>query len=200
MDTNAFLSTGHIALWILLAGLFLPRLTLFLAMLMNQYPVNALPDLLNFVFWLIFPRFLMAFYIYTDIGVNNIWFWAYIATGIAGMFGEGGLRPAPDRPPNHRQPRWAHHDYRGGRRSVARQLASVPAELAWFCPGNGLGFRGEDQTGAITQRKSPIPTGVERGSPRAFLRKRESGLRLSTRDRRIARELLEDEGREQSPH
>jgi hypothetical protein len=90
MDVNAFLSTGHIALWILLAGLFLPRLTLFIAMLMNQYPVNALPDLLNFVFWLIFPRFLMAFYVYTDIGLNNVWFWAYIATGIAGLLGEGG--------------------------------------------------------------------------------------------------------------
>jgi hypothetical protein len=90
MDANAFLSTGHIALWVLVAGLFLPRLTLFLAMLANQYPVNALPDLLNFVFWLFFPRFLMAFYIYTDMGVGNVWFWAYIATGIAGMLGEGG--------------------------------------------------------------------------------------------------------------
>ncbi len=33
MDTTAFLSTGHIALWILLLGLILPRLTLFLAWL-----------------------------------------------------------------------------------------------------------------------------------------------------------------------
>jgi len=90
MDGNAFLSTGHLALWLLLAGLFLPRLTLFVAWLLNGYPVNTLPDLLNFVFWLFFPRFLIAFYIYTDIGLNNIWFWAYIATGIAGLVGEGG--------------------------------------------------------------------------------------------------------------
>ncbi len=90
MATNAFLSTGHIALWLLVAGLFLPRLTLFVAWLGMAYPANTLPDLLNFALWLFFPRFLMAFYIFTDIGINNVWFWAYIVTGIAGFFGESG--------------------------------------------------------------------------------------------------------------
>jgi hypothetical protein len=90
MDTNAFLSTGHIALWLLVAGLFLPRLALFVAWLGTGYPANTLPDLLNFALWLFFPRFLMAFYIYTDMGANNVWFWAYIVTGIAGFFGETG--------------------------------------------------------------------------------------------------------------
>jgi hypothetical protein len=91
MDANAFLSTGHMALWFLVAGLFLPRLTLFAAWLgMGVYPANPLPDLLNFALWLLFPRFLIAFYIYTDMGPNNVWFWAYIATGIAGFFGETG--------------------------------------------------------------------------------------------------------------
>ena len=90
MDTNAFLATGHIALWLLLAGLFLPRLALFIAWLGNGYPANTLPDLLNFALWLFFPRFLMAFYIYSDIGTHNLWFWAYIALGIAGLFGETG--------------------------------------------------------------------------------------------------------------
>jgi len=91
MDANAFLSTGHMALWFLAAGLFLPRLTLFAAWLgMGGYPANPLPDLLNFALWLFFPRFLMAFYIYIDMGANNVWFWAYIATGIAGVLGESG--------------------------------------------------------------------------------------------------------------
>jgi hypothetical protein len=90
MDMNAFLSTGHMTLLFLLAGLILPRLTLFVAWLMGSYPANTLPDLLNFVCWLFLPRFLLAFYVYTDMGMNNIWFWAYIATGIAGLFGEGG--------------------------------------------------------------------------------------------------------------
>jgi hypothetical protein len=91
MDGYPFLATGHIALWLLLAGLFLPRLALFLAWLGSGYPVNTLPDLLNFALWLFFPRFLMAFYIYTDIGPDNLWFWAYVATGIAGLVGESGF-------------------------------------------------------------------------------------------------------------
>jgi len=90
MDANTFLATGHIALWFLLLGLFLPRLTLFIAWLETGIPANTLPDLVNFALWLFFPRFLIAFYIYTDMGTNNIWFWAYIATGIAGLFGETG--------------------------------------------------------------------------------------------------------------
>ena len=91
MDTNAFLATGHIALWLLIVGLFFPRLSLFIAWLgVGAYPANTLPDLLNFVLWLFVPRFLMAFYIYTDIGMNNLWFWAYIITGIIGFFGETG--------------------------------------------------------------------------------------------------------------
>ena len=90
MEANPFLATGHLPLLLLLAGLLLPRFTLFVAWLLNAYPVDPLPDLLNFVMWLFLPRFLIAFYIYTDIGVNNLWFWAYIATGIAGFFGETG--------------------------------------------------------------------------------------------------------------
>jgi hypothetical protein len=91
MDPNTLLATGHIALWLLISGLLFPRLALFVAWLgTGTYPPNALPDLLNFVLWLFVPRFLMAFYIYTDIGVSNLWFWAYILTGIAGSLGEGG--------------------------------------------------------------------------------------------------------------
>ena len=91
MDTTNLLATGHIAMWILLLGLFLPRLTLLIAWLeTGMYPPNPLPDLVNFVLWLLFPRFLMAYYIYIDIGTNNIWFWSYIITGIAGFVGESG--------------------------------------------------------------------------------------------------------------
>jgi hypothetical protein len=91
MDPNTLLATGPIALWLLITGLVFPRLALFIAWLgAGTYPPNPLPDLLNFFLWLFVPRFLMAFYIYTDIGVNNLWFWAYIVTGIAGAFGETG--------------------------------------------------------------------------------------------------------------
>ncbi len=91
MDPNGLLATGHIALWLLLLGLAFPRLSLFIAWLVpGAYPPNALPDLVNFVGWLIFPRFLMAFYIYSDIGLQNVWFWAYLVLGLVGLFGESG--------------------------------------------------------------------------------------------------------------
>jgi len=91
MDATTLLNTGHIALWLLIVGLFFPRLGLFIAWLMpGTYPPNTLPDLVNFVSWLFLPRFLMAYYIYTDVGTSNLWFWAYIALGIAGFFGETG--------------------------------------------------------------------------------------------------------------
>ena len=85
------MATGPIALWILFGGLFFPRLVLLVAWLgTNSYPPNTLPDLLNGALWLFFPRFLLAFYVYTNMGTGNVWFWAYIATGIAGVWGETG--------------------------------------------------------------------------------------------------------------
>jgi len=87
---NALLATGHLSLWLLVAGLFFPRLSLAVAWVMTAYPANTLSDLANFVLWLFVPRFLIAYYIYADIGTYNIWFWAYVVTGIMGMFGESG--------------------------------------------------------------------------------------------------------------
>lgn len=88
---NTFLETGHIELWIVLLGLILPRLALFLAWAgLGVYPANPLSDIVNFVLWLVFPRFLIAFYIYTDIGMSNLWFWLYIVLGITGLMGETG--------------------------------------------------------------------------------------------------------------
>jgi hypothetical protein len=91
MDTT-LLATGHIAFWLLLVGLFFPRLALFVAWLgSGLYPANNLSDLFNFALWLFFPRFLMAYYIFLDIGTNNLWFWAYLVTGVLGFFGESGF-------------------------------------------------------------------------------------------------------------
>jgi hypothetical protein len=89
MDT--LFATGHIALWLLIAGLFFPRLALLFAWFgTGTYPANPLPELLNFVSWLFFPRFLMAYYIFLDMGTNNLWFWAYLILGVVGFFGETG--------------------------------------------------------------------------------------------------------------
>jgi hypothetical protein len=85
----ALLDTGHMALWLLLSGLFFPRLALVLAWLViGGYPHNPLSDLANFFLWLLVPRFLMAYYIFVNMGTNNVWFWAYIVIGIVALIGE----------------------------------------------------------------------------------------------------------------
>ena len=92
MNPAALLQSGHIDTWILLLGLLLPRLALFLAaFVVGDYPHNTLPVLFNFLGWLFIPRFLMAYYIYTDMGPNNVWFLAYLVTGVVGFFGETGF-------------------------------------------------------------------------------------------------------------
>jgi hypothetical protein len=84
-------ATGHIDFWVLFVGLFLPRLALFLAWAgFLPYPPNTIPDIVNLLGWLFIPRFLIAYYIYTDMGTNNLWFWAYIVLGIVGLIGETG--------------------------------------------------------------------------------------------------------------
>jgi hypothetical protein len=86
---NSLLATGHLSIWLLLGGLVFPRLALFLAaFVFGGYPANPLSDLANFILWLLVPRFLIAYYVSLDIGIDNVWFWAYIVTGIAGLFGE----------------------------------------------------------------------------------------------------------------
>jgi len=84
-------ATGHLALWLLIGGLFFPRLCLALAaFVLGGYPANPLSDLANFILWLLVPRFLLAYCIYVDLGMNNVWFWAYVITGILALVGEPG--------------------------------------------------------------------------------------------------------------
>jgi hypothetical protein len=88
---NALMATGHLPVLLLVLGLFFPRLTLFGAWFFSAYPANNLSDLLNFVLWLFLPRFLIAYYLYTDVGPDNLWFWAYVITGLLGFFGESNV-------------------------------------------------------------------------------------------------------------
>ncbi len=82
-------ATGHLALWLLLAGLFFPRISLLIAaFLAGPYPANPLSPIVNVALWAFFPRFLIAYYISLDMGINNFWFWAYVVLGLAGLFGE----------------------------------------------------------------------------------------------------------------
>jgi hypothetical protein len=85
-------ASGQIALWLLIAGLFFPRLALLVAWLVTgTYPENPLSDLVNVLSWLLFPRFLMADFICLDLGTQNLWFWAYIVVGVAALMGETGF-------------------------------------------------------------------------------------------------------------
>ena len=85
---DPLLATGHLSFLLLVAGLFFPRLTLFIAWFFSSYPPNSLSELANFVLWLFVPRFLLAYDVYVDIGTHNFWFWAYVITGILGLVGE----------------------------------------------------------------------------------------------------------------
>ena len=88
---DSLFATGHLSILLLVIGLFFPRLTLFCAWFFSAYPANHLSELVNFVLWIFVPRFLIAYYIYIDIGSHNIWFWAYVVTGIMGLIGEPGV-------------------------------------------------------------------------------------------------------------
>ncbi len=90
---QAFFDPSHFALWLLVGGLFFPRLILFFAWSGDghYYPANDIPGPLNFLAWAFFPRFLMAYYIYFNQGAANFWFWAYLATGLWGVIIESQM-------------------------------------------------------------------------------------------------------------
>jgi hypothetical protein len=85
---DPLLATGHISILVLVAGLFFPRLTLFLAWFFSAAPPNTLSTLGNVLLWLFVPRFLLAYDVYQDIGTHNFWFWAYLVTGVISLVGE----------------------------------------------------------------------------------------------------------------
>ncbi len=64
----------------LIFGLFVPRLTLFICMLGGNIPLNNVPFWGDFFLTLLVPRFLIAYYIYLNMG-NCGWMWAYIVVG-----------------------------------------------------------------------------------------------------------------------
>ncbi len=68
--------------WLLVLTLFLPRISLFIAYLINQIPFNSVPfigDLLLFVF---LPRVLMLIYIVDNLGTSSPWFWIHLVVAI----------------------------------------------------------------------------------------------------------------------
>jgi len=76
-------------MWLIVGGLFFPRLALFFAAVGNgTYPASDMPGVLSFVLWAAIPRLLMAYYIFFDQGAHNIWFWAYLLSGLWTLYGK----------------------------------------------------------------------------------------------------------------
>jgi hypothetical protein len=92
MNVSLALTVHAIPLWFLILSLFLPRLCIFIAWLehgMGHF-IPAAVNLIGVLAWLIVPRLLILFWIYTDQGIS-LWFIIHlIALAIA--WGGGGNR------------------------------------------------------------------------------------------------------------
>ena len=77
--------------YFLLCSLFFPRIVLLVYFLMERFPANTLPLLLNGVLGLLVPRILILIFIYQNMGTNNIWFVAHLVVLILTYF-TGGTR------------------------------------------------------------------------------------------------------------
>lgn len=74
-----------IATWFLILGLFLPRLTLFIAYCSNQIPHNTIPFFGDAVMAVIIPRILILIYIGSNIGCDSAWFVVHLIACIIAM-------------------------------------------------------------------------------------------------------------------
>lgn len=72
----------EISTWFLVFGLIFPRLTLLYCWFgYNTIPLNNVPFFFDVIGAVVVPRFLIAIYIYQNMG-NCVWMWVYIITGI----------------------------------------------------------------------------------------------------------------------
>lgn len=79
----------EINFYFLLLSLFFPRLVLIVFFLLypNLYPANTLPNWLDVVLGVIFPRLLILIYIYQNMGYDNIWFVAHLVVAVLAYMG-----------------------------------------------------------------------------------------------------------------
>ena len=79
----------EINFYFLLLSLFFPRLVLIVFFLLypTLYPANTLPNWLDVVLGVIFPRLLILIYIYQNMGYDNIWFVAHLVVAVLAYMG-----------------------------------------------------------------------------------------------------------------
>lgn len=62
-------------------ALFFPRITLLYSYFYGNVPPNPVPLLIDFFLFILFPRLLIAFYIFINDGLNS-WFWIFVIAGL----------------------------------------------------------------------------------------------------------------------
>lgn len=77
--------------YFLLFSLFFPRIVLlvYLFLIPNLYPENAVPQLADILLGIFVPRILILIYIYQNMGVENVWFVAHLVVAILAYSGGG---------------------------------------------------------------------------------------------------------------
>lgn len=75
-----------IELWFLILTLFFPRIGLLIAYFTHNIPLNPVPLVGDVLMAVLLPRFLIAFYIYVNLGVESVWFWVHGALAVIMLF------------------------------------------------------------------------------------------------------------------
>jgi hypothetical protein len=92
MTLHLDLSTHALPLWFLVLSLFLPRLCIFIAWLQHSmgHYIPAAVGLVPVIVWLLLPRILILFWIYSDQGLS-LWFLIHLLALLL-AWGGGGHR------------------------------------------------------------------------------------------------------------
>lgn len=92
MNHHLHLATHAIPLWFLVLSLFLPRLCIFVAWLQHSMGAYIPPvvGLIPIILWILVPRLLILYWIYTDQGLS-LWFLAHVVALVL-AWGGGGHR------------------------------------------------------------------------------------------------------------
>jgi hypothetical protein len=79
--------THDIETWFLILSLFIPRITIILAMGCHSIPFNAVPFILDFLMAMLAPRFLILIYIFQNYGIGG-WFLLHLIVYIMLIYNE----------------------------------------------------------------------------------------------------------------
>ncbi|MCW5959444.1 MAG: hypothetical protein KIS76_04730 [Pyrinomonadaceae bacterium] len=73
--------------YFLLFSLFVPRITMVVALFLGNFPANSVPQIFDILLGIFVPRILILIYIYQNMGYENVWFVAHLVVLIITYFG-----------------------------------------------------------------------------------------------------------------